>query len=178
MPTSLARQTKTIGVLLLAMAYSTPVALADEIDQCMAGLQAAYESPQQFSQEGEITCPAGDVVGFPPRIRRDNRSGAVTYTAPAGMIIQNRSLDAIAVDNISQNNGRFGQPTISADNRTVTVPIACDGKGPGEGRAWQNIRISRSDNPTADARQHQILGDSVRQMRGREKLSRAVRLHF
>ncbi|WP_143273798.1 hypothetical protein [Bradyrhizobium canariense] len=141
MPTSLARHARTIGALLLTVAYSTDVVWADEIDQCMTNLQAAYESPQQFTQEGEITCPAGDVVGFPPRIRRNDRSGAVTYMAPPGTIIQNRSIDAISVDNISQNNGRYGQPSISADNRTVTVPISCDGKGPGEGRAWQNIRI-------------------------------------
>ncbi|MGY2811967.1 hypothetical protein [Bradyrhizobium sp. USDA 4506] len=141
MPRSVRRRAATVAALLLVMAHSTRAAWSDEIDQCMADQQAAYESPQQFTQEGEITCPAGDVVGFPPRIRRDDRSGAVTYTAPAGTIIQNRSLDAITVENISQNNGRYGQPKISADNRTVTVPVACDGKGPGEGRAWQNIRI-------------------------------------
>lgn len=59
MPTSLARHARTIGALLLTVAYSTDVVWADEIDQCMTNLQAAYESPQQFTQEGEITCPAG-----------------------------------------------------------------------------------------------------------------------
>lgn len=114
----------------------------DEIDQCIADKQAAAESPQQFTQAGEITCPAGDIVGFPPRVRRNDRSGSVTYTAPAGTVIRNRSIDAITVNNVSQNNGRYGTPAISADGRTVTVSIACDGKGPGEGRSWQNIEIS------------------------------------
>jgi hypothetical protein len=124
----------------LALA-SGPVT-SDEIDQCIAQKQTAAESPQQFTQAGEITCPAGDIVGLPPRIRRNNRDGAVTYTAPVGTIICNRSIDAITVNNVSQNNGRYGTPSISPDGRTVTVPIVCDGKGPGEGRSWQNIQVS------------------------------------
>jgi hypothetical protein len=126
----------------VGLVFTSWPATSDEIDQCIAQKQAAAESPQQFTQAGEITCPAGDVVGFPPRIRRNDRSGAVTYTAPSGMVIRNRSIDAITVNNVSQNNGRYGTPSISADGRTVTVPIACDGKGPGEGRSWQNIQIS------------------------------------
>jgi hypothetical protein len=127
-----------VGLFLIA---NVP-ARADEIDQCIADKQAAAEAPQQFTQPGEITCPAGDVVGFPPRIRRNDRSGTVSYTSPEGTIIRNRSIDAITVTNVSQNNGSYGTPSISGDGRTVTVPIACNGKGPGEGRSWQNIQIS------------------------------------
>jgi hypothetical protein len=57
-------------------------------------------------------------------------------------VIQNKAINSIAIQNVSQNNGRYGMPSISADGRTVTVPIACDGKGPGEGRAWQKIVVS------------------------------------
>jgi hypothetical protein len=127
------------GFILL---LTTVPVRSDEIDQCVARRQAEFEAPQQFSQGGEITCPAGDVVGFPPRIRRNDRSGAVTYTAPSGFVIQNNSIGSISVQNVSQNNGRYGAPSISADGRTVTVSIACDGKGPGEGRSWQNINIA------------------------------------
>jgi hypothetical protein len=139
-------------VVALLGSTSTIAARSDEIDQCMAKKQTEFEAPQQFTQGGEITCPAGDVVGFPPRIRRNERSGAVAYTAPQGYVIQNRAIDSITVQNVSQNNGRYGAPSISADGRIVTVPIACDGKGPGEGRSWQQINIAGVINrsPTQD----------------------------
>jgi hypothetical protein len=129
-------------VFISILAAAADRARSDEIDQCMANEQAAFEAPQKFTQQGEITCPSGDIVGFPPRIRRNDRSGSVTYTAPEGTIIQNRSIGSITIENVSQSNGSYGSPSISSDGRTVTVPIACNGKGPGEGRAWQNIRIS------------------------------------
>jgi hypothetical protein len=135
------RQLAIVVLLSMVAAAISPV-LSDEVDQCMAQKQTVYEAPQQFTQQGEITCPAGDIVGFPPRIRRDDRSGSVAYTAPAGSIILNRSINSIKIENVSQNNGRYGTPSISGDGRTVAVPIACDGKGPGEGRSWQEIRIS------------------------------------
>jgi hypothetical protein len=123
--------------VVAGLGAGTPV-LADEVDQCIAGLQAAYEQPQQFSQEGEITCPAAETVGSPPKIRRNNRSGSITFTAPPGSVVQN----SITVLNMSQSNGQYGAPSISTDGRTVTVPIACYGGDPGEGRSWQRIRIS------------------------------------
>jgi len=127
--------------MFLSFAMTASLAAADEIDACMSNLQKQYEAPQEFSQPGEITCGSADVVGFPPRIRRHDASGSVSFTAPDGMVIRNRSVNAIQIENVSQNNGRFGSPSVSADNRTVTVPISCDGKGIGEGRAWQSIKI-------------------------------------
>jgi hypothetical protein len=139
---------RRLGMLLelsapvLLLAVSTIAAQSDEIDQCLAKKQADYEAPQQFTQGGDITCPAGDIVGFPPRIRRNDRSGSVSYAAPDGYVIQNKAINSITIENVSQNNGKYGAPSISADGKTVSVPIACDGKGPGEGRAWQEIKIS------------------------------------
>lgn len=127
--------------LMIGFAITARLAAADEIDECMSNLQKQFEAPQEFSQPGEVTCGSADVVGFPPRIRRHDASGNVSFTAPDGMVIRNQSLNAIQIENISQNNGRFGSPSISADNRTVTVPVSCDGKGIGEGRAWQSIKI-------------------------------------
>lgn len=146
------RGRKWAGSALAVVVATTGSARSDEIDQCMAQLQAVYETPQQFTQQGEITCPSGDIVGFPPRPRRNNRSGSVSYTAPQDFIISNRAINSITIENVSQNNGRYGSPSISSDGRTVTVPISCDGKGPGEGRSWQNIRISGVivRQPTAD----------------------------
>jgi hypothetical protein len=133
---------RTLLVMTVCLCISITAGRSDEIDDCMARKQATEEAPQQFTQAGDVTCPAGDVVGFPPRTRRNDRSGSVGYTAPEGRVIRNRSINAITINNVSQNNGRYGTPSISPDGRTVTVPIACDGKGPGEGRSWQNIEIS------------------------------------
>jgi len=134
--------TRTLLAMTAYLCISSTAGRSDEIDDCMTRKQATAESPEQFTQAGEVTCPAGDVVGFPPRIRRNDRSGSVGYTAPEGRVIRNRSINSITINNVSQNNGKYGTPSISADGRTVTVPISCDGKGPGEGRSWQNIQIS------------------------------------
>lgn len=144
--------TMTTAFLIISSPNIIEKAKADEIDDCVSRLQSVFESSQQFSQEGEITCPAGDIVGFPPRIRRNDRSGVVAYTAPDGRTIVDRSINSINVINVSQNNGRFGTPSISSDRRTVSVPVSCDGKGPGEGRSWQKIQIQGSTirNPTQD----------------------------
>ena len=138
---SCSRKAALVALWAGAVTFSTS-AVADEVDQCMLQQQAAYEAPQQFTQYGEITCPSGDIVGFPPRIRRSDRKGSVSYTAPEGTIIQDRSLKSIVIENVSQNNGSYGSPSISSDARTVSVPIACAGKGPGVGRSWQHIRVS------------------------------------
>jgi hypothetical protein len=62
---------RQLAICGLALVLGGDVARSDEIDQCIAKKQTAFEAPQQFAQDGEITCPAGDIVGFPPRIRRD-----------------------------------------------------------------------------------------------------------
>jgi hypothetical protein len=131
-----------VSIAFIGLIVSISQAWADEVDDCLARLQKAYESPQAFSQDGEITCPPGDIVGFPPRVRRDDRSGAVMYKAPPGYVIENKAVGSIGIANISQNNGSIAPATISGDGTTVAVPISCTGKGPGEGRAWQQVRIT------------------------------------
>jgi hypothetical protein len=108
----------------------------------MAKLQKENEEARTFEQVGEITCPSGDVVGFPPRNRRNDRSSTISFAAPAGFAIKNDSINSVSIENVSQNNGSFGRPTITSDGSTVSVPIACNGKGVGEGRSWQHIKIS------------------------------------
>jgi hypothetical protein len=143
----------TGGGLLISIATSwCPALQADELDDCVANSQKQYEAPQSFAQPAEVTCPDGDVVGFPPRIRKNNRSAVATYTAPAGYIIENKAVQSIIIENVSQNDGSYGSPTISNDGTTVSVPIACNGKNPTEGRSWQNIVIRGTvvRNPTIE----------------------------
>lgn len=132
-----------LPLLFVMTAVVTPsIARADEVDECIARKQTAYEDPRSFEQLGEITCAAADVVGFPPRIRRNDERGSLTYRAPSGYTIRNQSISSIAIVNLSQNNGSYGSPSIAPDGASVTVPLACSGKGVGEGRAWQHIKIT------------------------------------
>jgi len=125
----------------LAIALGSTASRADEVDECLARNQKNYENPQNFEQRGEITCGSADVVGIPPRIRTHDESGAVSYKAPPGFVIQNQSISSIQIENVSQSSGSYGSPTIAPDGSVVTVPIACTGKGIGEGRAWQQIVV-------------------------------------
>jgi hypothetical protein len=125
-----------------AILHVSTITRADEVDECLAKLQKAHEELQTFEQTGEITCPAGDVVGFPPQIRRNDRAGVVTYAAPTGFIIRNQSISSVQIENVSQNDGSYGSPSIAPDGGSVTIPIACKGKNPTEGRSWQHIRVT------------------------------------
>jgi hypothetical protein len=134
-------QVKQLLAAVLFFSTITP-AKADEIDLCIDKLRSAHEQPEKFIQQGDVTCPPGDIVGFPPRLRTENRESVVTYTAPTGKVIRNNSVSSIQIENLSSVNGSIGTPTVSADGSTVSVPISCRGKNVTEGRAWQEIRLS------------------------------------
>jgi hypothetical protein len=116
-------------------------ARADQIDACVSSLKSNFEARQQFSQDGQITCNPADVVGFPPRIRTHNANATITYVAPDGRTIENRSVASINVRNVSAVNGSISGPVISPDGKSVSVDIQCRGAGMGQGRAWQHIQI-------------------------------------
>ncbi|MDA9420991.1 hypothetical protein [Bradyrhizobium sp. CCBAU 53380] len=126
---------------VLAIVLNPTISRSDEVDECLGREQKAYETPQAFEQRGEITCGSADVVGIPPRVRTHDASSVVSYKAPPGFAIRNQAITSIQIENISQSNGSYGSPTISPDGSTVTVPIACTGKGIGQGRAWQEIVV-------------------------------------
>jgi len=116
-------------------------AKADAIDDCIALKQQNFEARQTFIQSGSVTCPSGDIVGFPPRSRKHNRNGTITYTAPTGYVIEDKSVNSIVIENVSSNNGTHGAVNINAEKTSVSVQISCSGKSVGQGRAWQNINI-------------------------------------
>ncbi|MGI9487357.1 MAG: hypothetical protein ACR2RF_16065 [Geminicoccaceae bacterium] len=128
-------------VIGLCMFYSFP-AFTDEIDNCIEKKQTEFEDPQNFSQKGNVTCPAGDVVGVIPRTRKHDRNGTVSYIAPDGYQIENKSITSVQVSVVSSNNGGNGSASISENGKTASVDIYCRGKPPGQGRAWHEIVLS------------------------------------
>lgn len=136
------------SVVLIAV---PTISFADAIDDCVEAKQRAYEQPKAFSKSGRVTCPSGDIVGFPPRERKHSRNVTIVYEAPTGFSIRNDSVSSIQVKSVSDNNGSVGNLSVQSESR-VSVNISCRGKGVGQGRAWQEIRIEGTivRSPTTD----------------------------
>ena len=144
----------TLRILWIAFTFlGLAAARADEVDECIARKQKDFESPQPFEQRGEITCGAADVVDIPPRIRTHDENGVVSYKAPPGFVIKNQSVSSIQIENVSQMHGSYGSPSITPDGTGVVVPIACAGRGIGEGRAWQEIVVRGFIEPVPSTEQ-------------------------
>lgn len=114
---------------------------SDALEDCLDIKEKENTVVKNFTQPGEVTCPAGDVVGFPPRSRKHNRSGTVTFRAPDGYKILNVGVGSVRINNISSNQGTYGQLSISQNNTVASVSISCNGKSPGQGRSWQKVEI-------------------------------------
>ncbi|WP_417688561.1 hypothetical protein [Roseibium sp.] len=97
------------------------------------------ESATRISSNGNVTCPAGDVVGFPPRERKHNRSARISVQAGGGRIICSHVVPE--VNEKSNNGGRRGNFEFSPDNTGVSIAIACNGAGIGQGRRWYDADL-------------------------------------
>jgi hypothetical protein len=128
------------AIFCLALVAIPTVSIADAIDDCVEAKQRAYEQPKAFSKSGRVTCPPADIVGFPPRERKHNRNATIVYEAPTGFSIKNNSVSSIQVKSVSDNSGSVGNLSLQGNSR-VSVNISCSGRGVGQGRAWQEIRI-------------------------------------
>jgi hypothetical protein len=107
-----------------------------KLAECHRGKMADLRTQQNFSVPGEVTCPPGDIVGFPPRCRTDDRSGSVNYEAPAG-----HRIVAASVAETSRTS-RTGVNGFRFDSRTASVGLSCNGHGcGGEGRVWVNVLL-------------------------------------
>lgn len=135
------RTIKVVSVSIAVLSLmSTSFVHADAIDDCIEGKQRLFESPKAFSKSANVTCPSGDIVGFPPRSRKHDRNGTLVYEAPSGFVIQNTGVNSIKIVNVSANNGFIGSLNLETERR-VSLPFGCRGKSPGQGRAWQEVRI-------------------------------------
>ena len=108
------------------------------VSQTTSDLQA--QSARNVVASGGVTCPQGDVVGFPPRTRTHNRSGRITVSAGSGRVICPGSIPSVT--NVSDNGGSRGNFEFDSLRETVSIAISCRGSGPGGGRRWFNADLS------------------------------------
>lgn len=125
---------------LVALGLSTTTAAA-QVEQCVRQKIAAAEQRQNISNSGSVTCPAGDIVGFPPREQKHNRSGEVCITAPNGRVLVNENATSIVARPVSDNGGSMSALNIKSE-RQACVSISCSGAGVGQGRRWMEAAVS------------------------------------
>lgn len=92
----------------------------------------AQKSKNFSSPEYRVTCPQGDIVGFPPRCRKHNRNNTFTYEAPSGFRISSPSFK------ISSQTARTSiSKPLKSDGVRARVGLQCGGHGcDGKGRVW------------------------------------------
>ncbi|MEL7092960.1 MAG: hypothetical protein AAFN94_14605 [Pseudomonadota bacterium] len=114
---------------------------------CIAQAKRAYQmdNARDVVAKGGVTCPAGDIVGFPPKSRKHNRNGTITVAAGTGREICPGTTPEVR--NVSTNNGSRGEFSYSSDRSTVSMPISCRGASPGQGRRWYNAELVAQSCP-------------------------------
>ncbi|MEM6757843.1 MAG: hypothetical protein AAF601_00040 [Pseudomonadota bacterium] len=116
---------------------------------CVNAATLAYqqESAREVVAKGGVTCPAGDIVGFPPKTRKHNRNSTITLAAGTGRVICPGTTPTVR--NVSSNNGTRGNFEFAADRSSVSMPISCRGASPGQGRRWFNAEVVAQSCPAA-----------------------------
>jgi hypothetical protein len=131
------------GILAVGVAStaSSQTQRRDLVRACVEVSTAELQMASKGSERkaGGVTCPSGDIVGFPPRERRHNRSGEISVSAPPDRVICPGSVPQVT--DVSDNGGSRGNVVISPNARTASVPVSCSGAGVGAGRRWFNATL-------------------------------------
>lgn len=121
-----------INLPSIALAQTTK----ERILQCRDAKLASLRTRINFERRGGVTCPQGDIVGFPPSCRKHNRNGAISYTIPSG-----HKLITSSVSDESRTNGT-GRSGVKQSGSNLTVSLSCTGHGcDGKGRRWVNSKL-------------------------------------
>ena len=136
---------RTKILVLFALLFTAPAFAQNDrralVRQCVSEttsrLQA--ESSREVIGSGGVTCPQGDIVGFPPRTRKHDRSGRIAVSAGAGRVICPGSMPEVR--NVSDNGGSRGNFEFDALRENVSIAVSCRGSGPGGGRRWFNADL-------------------------------------
>ncbi|HEV7693311.1 MAG TPA: hypothetical protein VGO52_20925 [Hyphomonadaceae bacterium] len=95
----------------------------------------------------EITCPAADLVGFPPRERKNNRSRLQEFRPPPGYRFVNEGAITPIIRTTSNINGGHDSPVFKDGMRAMDVALRCRGEGLGQGRTWHHIELTATIEP-------------------------------
>ncbi|MGC1497152.1 MAG: hypothetical protein WA790_15175 [Sulfitobacter sp.] len=108
----------------------------DLIRQCVQQevLDFQKRSEKSVSARGDTTCPAGDVVGFPPKRRKHNRAGEIVLRAGSGRLFCDWTRPALK--DVSDNGGYQGNFVYSKNKDEIRLSYGCNGAGVGQGRRW------------------------------------------
>lgn len=102
--------------------------------ECQERKIKTYRTPAKFSQPGEATCSAGDIVNF--SCRKDDKTVPLTYTAPADY--------KIVTANIAERSktSRASYSPLAKTDLTATTMLSCNGHGcDRKERVWVKVDI-------------------------------------
>jgi hypothetical protein len=148
--------------LVVAAAVSTgllgaPVAqIADRkelVRRCVESRVAEYRQSGAItvSAKGRVECPAASVSGFPPKVKKHDRSGAIVATAGEGRVIC-PDISPPRIVNVSDNDGWHRDFVYNDAKTQVTLPIGCRGSGLSQGRGWFGAEVQVSSCPIVSER--------------------------
>jgi len=116
----------------LAQAQGKKELIKQCVQQEILDFQKRSEKP--VSARGDTTCPAADVVGFPPKTRKHNRSGRIVLKAGMGRVFCPWTRPTLT--DVSDNGGYQGNFELNEPNSELGLSYGCNGAGVSQGRRW------------------------------------------
>lgn len=136
----------SIGLLITAVqAQNNPK--GELVRQCVRGELSQFQQtgPIRVEATGEVTCPAGDIVGFPPRFRTHDRRSTIVIKAGEGRVFCPDSVPVLEGE--SNNGGIRGNFTLNQQKTEISMPIGCNGAQVSQGRRWYKGTLSAYSCP-------------------------------
>jgi hypothetical protein len=144
----------TLGWLSISTAFANDTR-RDVVEACardrVQQMQLSQKRERPLAVRGSVTCPAADVVGFPPRVRRHDRQ-SILAIPDEGQWTRCPGTDP-HIRELSNVRGRIAQLP-EESGYIVKYRISCTGARLGEGRAWMEAEISVEACPIVTAEKH------------------------
>ncbi|HVY90922.1 MAG TPA: hypothetical protein VG942_18790 [Hyphomonadaceae bacterium] len=143
------------------------VALRPAYDRKLAALTEAGRVPLAPAPTDSVTCAIADVSGFPPRVRKHNKSKISSFNAPSGYRFVVSATERPHFTSTSSVHGDFDKTlAMSKEDTEASGRISCSGRGLTEGRAWQEIALTARIEPIPTSQQKQaVLFESLDELR-------------